>query len=120
MKRSTLYYLFAFAGLVITWIFNLQYLMQGGGVEPAAFFAAAMPTPLTTAITLDVYWSAIVFSIWMLADAKEKAIPLRWLYIVICFCIGLAVALPLYLAVREQRKEKARSETNIAGLTTPV
>ena len=120
MKRSTLYYLFALAGLIITWIFNAQYLIQGGSVEPAAFFGAAMLTPLTTAITLDVYWSAIVFSIWMLTDAKEKAIPLRWLYIVICFCIGLAIALPLYLGIREQRKEKARSGTNIAGMTTPV
>ena len=68
MKRSTLYYLFALAGLIITWIFNAQYLIQGGSVEPAAFFGAAMLTPLTTAITLDVYWSAIVFSIWMLAQ----------------------------------------------------
>ena len=57
MKRSTLYYLFALAGLIITWIFNAQYLIQGGSVEPAAFFGAAMLTPLTTAITLDVYWN---------------------------------------------------------------
>lgn len=120
MKRSTLYYLFALAGLIITWIFNAQYLIQGGSVEPAAFFGAAMLTPLTTAITLDVYWPAIVFSIWMLTDAKENAVQFRWVYIFICFGTGLASALPVYLAVREKQKEKARSGTNMAGLTTPV
>jgi hypothetical protein len=120
MKRSTLYLLLTLIGSIITWFFNAQYLMQGGGLDPAAFFRAAMLTPLTTAITLDVYWSAIVFSIWVLTDAKENAVPFRWLFIFICFGTGLAVALPAYLGIREKQKEKARSGTNMAGMTTPV
>lgn len=58
--------------------------------------------PLTTAITIDVYWSAVVFSAWAIAERRRATSPSPWLCIALCFAIGLAFAFPLYLGRRQQ------------------
>lgn len=108
---SSLYRVLAVLGLLTTWYFNGQYLLNGGGLGPHAFFGAAMANSLTTAITIDVYLSALVFCVWMVNDARRLSIQRSWLYVLLCFCVGLAIALPLYLAAREDATQEARDNT---------
>ncbi|MBA4706790.1 DUF2834 domain-containing protein [Aquitalea aquatica] len=103
------FFVLAILGFVITWYYNLQYLMQGGGLVPSEFFVAAFANSLTTAITIDVYLSAIVFSAWVISDSRQSQLKWPWVYILVCFSIGLAVAFPLYLAFRELAKIKTCS-----------
>jgi hypothetical protein len=94
----------ALVGLVLTWFFNLRYFLSGGSVAPDRFWADAMVNPLTSAITVDVYLSALAFSVWVW---RETARVSRWravAWIALCFGIGLAVALPLYLARRDSAR----------------
>jgi hypothetical protein len=103
-KPSTLtivYYALAVVGFIATWYYNSQYILNGGGLGPNEFFGAAFANALTTAITLDVYLAALVFSIWVVSDAKRVQVKWPWLYVVLCFAVGLAIAYPLYLARRE-------------------
>lgn len=103
MRRTAyLYFVLAVIGLACTWYFNVQYFADGGSVAPAAFFSSALANPLTTAITIDVYWAALVFSIWVVMERRHAAAPSPWLYIALCFGLGLAFALPLYLGRRQQ------------------
>lgn len=98
-----LYRVLALAGLVFTWAFNLHYLGTGGSLSPSRFWADAMVNPLTSAITIDVHLSALVFSVWVW---HQTAAIGRWRalgWIALCFGVGLVVALPLYLAQRESR-----------------
>ena len=75
-KPITRWYLaLALAGLVGTWFFNLQYFQSGGSVAPGRFWADAMANPLTSAITMDVYLSALVFAVWVW---RETARVSRW------------------------------------------
>lgn len=97
-----LYQLLAVIGFLATWYYNGQYILNGGGLMPDEFFGAAFANVLTTAITIDVYLSAIVFSIWVVSDSKHHNIKWPWLYIALCFLVGLAISLPLYLAGREK------------------
>ena len=94
----------AIGGFIVTWYFNLQYLMQGGGLGPAEFFAAAFANPLTSAITIDIYLSAIAFSAWVVSDSRHARIKWPWAYILICFALGLVVSLPIYLVMRERAR----------------
>lgn len=98
----TLYRLLAVVGFLATWYYNGQYILGGGSLMPAPFFGAAFANLLTTAITIDVYLSALVFSVWVVSDGQRHAIQRPWLYIALCFLVGLAVAFPIYLAVREK------------------
>ena len=102
MRPTTpiLYFVLAAIGLVATWYFNLQYFANGGSVAPGAFFGSAFANALTTAITVDVYWSALVFSVWAVLEHRRKAAPSPWWFIAACFTLGLAFAFPLYLGWR--------------------
>lgn len=99
---ATLYYTLALIGLLVTWYYNGQYLLNGGGLGPDAFFGSAFANALTTAITLDVYFAALVFSVWVFSDSRRHALKRPWRYVVLCFGVGLAIAFPLYLANRER------------------
>jgi Terpene cyclase DEP1 len=99
---ATFYYALALVGFLATWYYNGQYILNGGGLGPKEFFGAAFANLLTTAIAIDVYLAALVFSVWVISDAKRAALKWPWLYVVLAFGIGLAIAFPLYLASREK------------------
>jgi Terpene cyclase DEP1 len=101
-NRASVFFLLAAVGLVAPWIFNAQYFLSGGSVLPGAFFGAAFANSLTTAITLDVYIAAIVFSVWVFVESKRVRVARSWLYVVLTFFVGLSFALPLYLGMRER------------------
>lgn len=94
-------YLLAIAGMAIPWYFNLVYFQAGGSVAPDVYWRDAGANALTTGITVDVYLAAIAFSAWVASDRRLGA--WRWAYVLACFGIGLAFALPLYLAQRLRR-----------------
>lgn len=89
--------LFALAviGLVLPWIYNLQYFAAGGSVMPGPFLREAFANALTTAITLDVYLAALTFSVGVALDTAAG--PRRWWAVPVTFFIGLSFALPAYL-----------------------
>ena len=91
----------AIAGLVLPWWFNLRYLSGGGSLAPGAFFGAAFANPLTTAITLDVYLSALAFSLAVALDRTAGA--RRWWALPLTFFVGLSFAAPAYLWWRSGR-----------------
>ena len=84
-------------GLVLPWVWNIRYFLQGGSVAPQVFWPDAMANALTTAITIDVYLAATSFAVWVLRDRRVRR---PWLLVLACFGLGLAFALPLYLALR--------------------
>ena len=96
------YLLLAVAGLVLPWYFNTHYFLGGGSVLPPAFFGAAFANALTTAITLDVYIAALVFSVWVMRESPRVGVKRPWLYVALTFFVGLSFALPLFLAMRER------------------
>lgn len=104
-KYVSIYSFLALIGLVFTWYFNLRYFSQGGSAMLVPFLMAATPTPLTTAITIDVYVAALVFSIWILRDAKLSQMRFAWVYVALTFTVGLCFAWPLYLHAKSQKMQ---------------
>ena len=104
----------AAAGLLLPWYFNLAYFAAGGSVAPAVFFRDAFANPLTTAITMDVYLAALAFSVGVAADRGLGRA--RWIAIPLCFGIGLAVALPLYLLWRARPAGFSAARSSGLGL----
>ena len=101
-RTAIMYYVLATVGLVATWYFNVQFFLGGGSVAPSSFFGSAFANALTTAITVDIYWAALVFSVWVVLERSRSSSPRPLLYILLCFGVGLAFAFPLYLARRCQ------------------
>jgi hypothetical protein len=108
MLQKTLrgfFFLLAIAGMAVPWYFNLVYFQSGGSVAPDVYWRDAAANALTTSITVDVYLAAVAFSAWVVSDRRLGA--WRWGYVVTCFGIGLAFAMPLYLAQRLRRDAAA-------------
>jgi hypothetical protein len=101
-RTAALYYSLAVFGLVATWYFILQFFAGGGSLAPGSFFPAVLANSLSTSITIDIYLSALVFSIWAVLERRQIGSPQPWLYIILCFWVGLAFAFPLYLGRRAQ------------------
>ena len=96
-RTRLLLYVLAFLGFAIPWAFNIAFLLGGGSFAPGPFLAAVAANHLTAGITWDVYLAAVAFSVWVVGDAGVRR---PWVYVVLTFAVGLAVALPLYLARR--------------------
>ena len=97
LRSQRAFYGLAGLGLIVPWVFNWRYFSQGGSLSPSVFWPDAFANALTGSITFDVYLSALVFSVWVLC---ERRLPRPWPYVLMCFGVGLAFALPLYLARR--------------------
>ena len=95
----------AAAGLVLPWVCNIRYFVEGGGILPGDYFAAAFANALTTAITLDVYLAAITFSLVVALD--RAAGVWRWWALPLTFFIGLAFALPAYAWWRTASRDRS-------------
>jgi Terpene cyclase DEP1 len=98
---STIYFILAIFGLCATWYYNIQYFAQGGAAALSTYLQSALVNLVTTGITVDVYFSAFVFSIWVLRESTRVGLQRPFVYILLCFAVGLAFALPLFLAFRE-------------------
>ena len=103
------YYLIAMVSFIATWYHNGQYILQGGGLGPHEFFGAAFANKLTTAVTIDVYLAGLAFAVWVVSESRRIAVKWPWLYVAVCFGIGLAISLPLYFASREKARVEKRT-----------
>lgn len=104
MKSATwrnLYFCLAVFGLVATWFYNLQYFAGASTYAFTPYLQSALVNAVTTAITIDIYICALVFSIWAWRESNRIGMSNSWLYIVLAFGVGLAFAFPLFLAFRE-------------------
>ncbi|HVE53141.1 MAG TPA: DUF2834 domain-containing protein [Ramlibacter sp.] len=101
-KHATrILFVLAIAGLVVPWYFNVAFLLEGGSFAPSPFLAAVSVNPLVAGITWDVYLAAAAFSVWLLQDAPGAGVRRPWIHVALTFMVGLAFALPLYLALRK-------------------
>ena len=92
----------AVLGLVLPWAFNLSYFASGGSIAPQVFWRDASANALATAIALDVYLAAVAFACWVLSERRVRR---PWVDVLLCFAVGLSVALPVYLLRRSTRCE---------------
>lgn len=106
---SIFYLILAIIGLIATWTFNILYINNGGT------FASTdvLVNNLTISFTIDIYFVAFVFSIWVFRECKRLNIRWPLLYVVLTFVLALAFSFPLFLAVRVHAMEKEISRENI-------
>lgn len=104
-KSKTLFYTYmaiAIIGLAFVSYYNFLYFSGSTDIYFTTYLKTLLVNHATTALTLDIYVCALVFSIWVWNDSRSLNLKWPFLYIALCFGVGLAFALPLYLAMRER------------------
>lgn len=98
------FYVFAmFLGTILPWYFFGSYFFENG-LNIVGFVSGVFSTQPATGFTIDVLLSIAVFLVWSYKDSQAHNIRNWWLVIPACCSVGLSLALPLYLYIRETNK----------------
>lgn len=109
MKPKTLYFTLCLAGLVIPYVEFVPWLHQHG-LNLALFVRELFANRIGAFFGMDVIVSAVVLIVFTRIESKRLAIRNRWLVIVAVLTVGVSLALPLFLYLRELALERRPAE----------
>ncbi|WP_323042007.1 DUF2834 domain-containing protein [Gemmobacter sp.] len=90
----------AIAGTLVPWLFFGSFFAQQGPDIPL-FLKSLFANGPAGGFSADVLISLIVFWVWSWRDAARHGVARWWLVLPASFLVGLSLALPLYLYLRE-------------------
>ena len=99
MNLKAVYLCLALAGTVAPWYFFGSFF-AASGIDILAFFAGVFANGAAAGFAVDVIISFIAFLIWSFYDARRHRVGAWWVVIPAGFCVGLSLALPIYLYLR--------------------
>jgi len=96
MKR--IYAALAIVGTIVPWIYFGSYFADG---DRQAFGEALFGSPLMVGFVADLSISILALLIWSCRDARVNGVRNWWLVPAASLTVGLSLAFPLYLYLRE-------------------
>ncbi len=97
---KTVYAGLAVAGTIIPWLFFAGFY-AANGIDLPGFVSALFVNGAAGGFSADVLISLVVFWLWSFGDARTLGIARWWLVVPAGCLVGLSLALPLYLYLRE-------------------
>ena len=91
----------------------IPWVMQHGMNLPL-FVRELFANRISASFGMDVMVSAAVLIAFMRVESRRAAIPRRWLPILALLLVGVSLALPLFLYMREVRLEQIKRTQNNA------
>ncbi|WP_417266837.1 DUF2834 domain-containing protein [Celeribacter baekdonensis] len=101
MPSSRVWFLLAAIGTLIPWIFFGSWFATNG-FAPISFLMDLFANGAAGGFSSDVLISITVFWIWSYFDARREGVARWWLVVPAGVTVGLSLALPLYLGLREK------------------
>ena len=98
--RKTIYLMFAILGTILPFI-SFGGFIAANGLDLIGFANGTVANGAAAGFTIDLFISSFVFWVFMFSDAPKRGINNLWIYIACNLLVGLSLALPLYLYVRE-------------------
>ncbi len=113
------YGMFAMAGSVVPWCFNIQFMLESGEfITPQGLIAGGFVTPLASSLTSDFLIGTTPVLVWMVIEAKRLKMKYRWAYVALTFLIAFAFSCPLFLLMREVRlRSMSREDEMVDALS---
>lgn len=108
MKLKTIYVILCILGVTLTyWQFG-PWVMQNGLHLPL-FFHQLFANRISAFFGMDLFVSAAVLVVFMRAESSRLSISGSWLPLLALIFVGVSLALPLFLYMRERRLESEPS-----------
>lgn len=105
MKLKTLYLLFCVLGLVLPY-WQFVPWVAANGLHLPLFFQQLFANRIGGFFGMDVIVSSLVLLVFMRIESAKLAIRGRWLPVLAVVTVGVSLALPLFLYLREVSQEK--------------
>ena len=106
MKPKHLYLALAIAGTVLPLSQFLPFL-RDHGLNASLFLEQLFGTRVGAFFGLDVLVSTIVLWVFIAVEGRRDSIPHRWTPVLGSVLVGVSLGLPLFLYLRERRREVA-------------
>lgn len=108
MKIKSFYLSMAVVGTLIPWLF-FSYFFALHGPDILLFLQSLFVNGAAGGFSTDVFITIFIFWVWSWRDAAKCKVARWWLVLPASLLVGLSLALPLYLYLRE-RNELAPQE----------
>ncbi len=95
------YALLSILGLVIPYTYFIPFLLENG-LDFALFWQQMFETQIAAFFSADVLVSSLVLWVFIYHETRTRKIAKWWLAILANLAVGVSLALPLFLLLREQ------------------
>ena len=106
MRPKTLYLGLCVLGTVLPYSQFIPFLREHG-LDPRAFLDQLFATHISGFFGWDVIVSSVVLWIMVGVDGRRAGLDRRWVPLVANLAVGVSLALPLFLYMREARRDLA-------------
>jgi len=113
MKAKAIYLVLCFVGALLPYWQFVPWVVQHGMNLPL-FVRELFVNRISAFFGMDVLVSAVVLVAFIRIESARLSIRQRWLPVLAVLLVGVSLALPLFLYMREARLEQLRSLDNSA------
>jgi heme/copper-type cytochrome/quinol oxidase subunit 4 len=106
MKLKTVYLILCFLGVALTYWQFVPWAAQNG-LNMSLFFHQLFANRVSAFFGMDVFVSAVALVVFMRNESSRLSIGARWPPILALLLVGVSLALPMFLYMRERKLETA-------------
>jgi len=103
---QSLYLIFAVLGTVLPLRFLIPFLINHG-LNLQLLFQQLFQNNISAFFGVDVIVSSFVLWIFVFSEGRRRQMKQLWLYVICNLLVGVSLALPLFLFVRERKLRTA-------------
>jgi hypothetical protein len=106
MKLKTVYLILCFLGVALTYWQFVPWVVQNG-LNMSLFVHQLFANRISAFFGMDVFVSALALVVFMREESSRLNIGARWLAILALLLVGVSLALPMFLYMRERKRGEA-------------
>ena len=102
--RKQLYLIGAILGTLLPYYFFIQFLWTYG-LDVNQLFSQLFANNISAFFGMDVIVSSLVLWVFVFAEGRRLGMKHLWVYVIANLAVGVSLALPLFLYMRESNLE---------------
>ena len=106
-RVAPVFLMLAVVGCVLPLIFFVRFLVAEG-FNVSSFLRQLFDNNVSTFFAMDVVVSAVTVWVFVYVEGRRKKMKRLWLYVACTLIVGVSLALPLFLAIRERQRFSGR------------
>ena len=100
MNKKGIYAALCFLGFVVPYYFFVRFVAEHG-LDFSMLIRQVFATPASSFFAADVIVSSVVLWVFIFREAGKRSIPFWWICLIANLAVGVSLALPLFLLLRE-------------------
>jgi hypothetical protein len=105
MNMKRVYAVLCVLGFALPYYFLLRFVSEHG-FQLSVLVNQVFANPITAFFAADVIVSSLVLWVFMYHEIRKRSIKLWWICIIANLMVGVSLALPLFLLLREIQTER--------------